>query len=284
MTEKLVVAVNGSTGSASALGWAIHRSTTVDVSLELVSVVELEPVRGWPDVDEILPAYERMLLAAVARVAAEAPGVPVTTRVRRGNIRRELLEASAGCDMLVMGTRDPTGYFSGTLRHHIVAEANCLVAIIPSGWSSRIGPIVVGLDSDDTSTTALDFAAAEALRLSRVLMVVHAWHMPVSEVLEWLSVGADPSKHIEANHDSVLASAVARLRADFPDLTIEPALRHGNAAVVLTEAAGPASAVVIGTHGRGLMASAVLGSVGHDLLLTMPSPVLVMPSDPVAPQ
>jgi len=277
MAETIVLALNGGTGSRAALDWVIERARTTQVSLELTTVIDLARLPPTITKDRVLPAYEQMLMDAANRVGRDAPAVQVMTSVRRGAPRHELLISAADADLMVIGTREAAGSLYGTLRHQIAAGVTCPLVIVPTDWTPCNGAIVVGVDDDETSHLAVDFAAREAERLGRELSVVHAWRIPTLLALGWLSAGASPYDEIRMAHAAVLAGVVKRVRAEHPTVMVRDTLEHGSAAVVLTNAAEDAEMVVVGTHGRGMMTGLLLGSVVHDLLISMPCPVVVMP-------
>ncbi|MFC5931897.1 hypothetical protein D6T64_03210 [Cryobacterium melibiosiphilum] len=277
MAETIVLALNGGTGSPAALDWVIERARTIQISLELTTVIDLARVPTTITKDRVLPAYEQMLMNAVSRVRREAPTVQVMTSVRRGAPLQELLNSASDADLLVIGTREAAGSLYGTLRHQIAAGVSCPLVIVPTDWMPNNGSVVVGVDDDETSHLAVEFAAREAERIGRELSVVHAWRIPTLLALEWLSASASPYDEIRRAHAEVLAGAVERVRTEHPTVMVRDTLEHGSAALILTNTAEHAEMVVVGTHGRGMMAGLLLGSVAHDLLISMPCPVVVVP-------
>ncbi|WP_104177119.1 universal stress protein [Cryobacterium sp. Y50] len=277
MAETIVLALNGGTGSRAALDWVIERARTIQVSLELITVIDLARLPMTITKDRVIPAYEQMLMDAASRVRRNAPAVQVMTSVRRGAPLQELLNSAANADLLVIGTREATGSLYGTLRHQIAAGVSCPLVIVPTDWTPRNGSVVVGVDDDETSYLAVDFAAREAERLGRELSVVHAWRIPTLLALRWLDAGASPYNEIRMAHAEVLAGMVERVRAEHAAVVVRDTLEHGSAALVITDAAENAEMVVVGTPERGMMAGLLLGSVAHDLLISMPCPVVVVP-------
>ncbi|WP_166783871.1 universal stress protein [Cryobacterium sp. Hz9] len=277
MAERIILALNGGTGSRAALDWVIGRARTIRISLELTTVIDLARLPTTITKDWVLPAYEQLLMDAASRVRGDAPTVQVMTSVRRGAPLQELLISAADADLLVIGTREAAGSLYGTLRHQIAAGVSCPLVIVPTDWTPCNGSVVVGVDDDETSQFAVDFAAREAERLGRELSVVHAWRIPTLLALGWLSAGASPYDEIRMAHAEVLAGVVERVRAEHVTVVVRDTLEHGSAALVLTDAAEHAEMVVVGTHGRGVMAGLFLGSVAHDLLISMPCPVVVVP-------
>ena len=277
MAETIVLALNGGTGSRAALDWVIERARTLQISLELTTVIDLARLPTTITKDRVLSAYEQMLMDSASRVRRDAPAVQVMTSVRRGAPLQELLNSAADADLLVIGTREAAGSLYGTLRHQIAAGVSCPLVIVPTDWTPRNGSVVVGVDDDETSHRAVAFAAREAERLGRELSIVHAWRIPTLLALGWLSAGASSYDEIRMAHAEVLAGVVERVRAEHPTVVVRDTLEQGSAALVLTGAAEHAEMVVVGTHGRRMIAGLLLGSIAHDLLISMPCPVVVVP-------
>jgi nucleotide-binding universal stress UspA family protein len=277
MVEKIVVAINGGAESEAALKWAIARAKVSPVALDITTVIEMSG-SAPPDAEQTLrPLYEKVLREAVQRAEAEVPSAAISGSIRRGTPRTELLYASARADLLVVGTHEATGVFHGILPHQLAAAARCAVVVVPAKWTAPGGPVVVGANDDDTSQVALDVAAREAERLGRELLVVHSWHIPATNLLGRIGIGPDPHSTVGAKHQEILDRCVARIAEKHPDLTIRAELHEGPAALELVNAAESADLIVVGTHRRGAVPGLLLGSVTHDVLVNMPSAVMVVP-------
>ncbi len=289
MVERVVVAIDGGPASTAALDWALERAKGQPVNLELTTVVEL----GWapaggPD-DDFRPVYERALADATRRVEQEAPNIKKTSYVRRGVPADELVRASESADLLVIGTNKTgvlAGAVYGTLPLRLAAHSRCPVVVVPATWKPKAGNIVAGLEDDATAEVALAFAAGEAVRLGRVLDVVHAWSIPATIAVEYGAI--IPFDELREAHSAILTEAAGRVRGAHPGLEVREVLEQGPAAMVLVDASGEAELIVVGTHGRGAVGSLFLGSVSHDVLLNLTCPVAVIPRperlpDPVEP-
>ena len=86
------------------------------------------------DVAELGTAERHSLEFAVERLAAKHPSVAVTTRLVTGDARHALAEASAGAQLVVVGSRGRGGFpglFPGSVSHFLLHHAHCPVAVVP---------------------------------------------------------------------------------------------------------------------------------------------------------
>lgn len=277
MTEKVVVAVDGSPGSEAALEWAIARARTTPVEFELTTVIDLGFSPTEAAESSVRPTYERVLADAASRVEEALPGTLTLSTLRRGTPRRELTFASAKADLLVIGTHEPTGIFHGILPLQLAAASTCPIVVVPAKWAPRNGAVVIGVDDDETSVLALSFAAAEAVRLGTSLKLVHTWSIPYPLMINPYGLTPDAVDISQDTHQLVLDKAVEFVGREYPNLVVHPILRQGSPATELVQVAETAELLVVGTHRRGVIPAMLLGSVSHNVLVNVPCPVVVAP-------
>jgi nucleotide-binding universal stress UspA family protein len=271
MAGRIVVATDGGEASAAAVRWVAERAKGTEFDVELTTVAETEADRA---------AHEQVLASGAQSLEAAAPG-RVTTRLRTGSPAHALIAASQDAKLEVIGTNKTgaaAGIVHGTLPLRVAGRARCPVAVVPADWKPGGKRVVVGWDSDGTGDVALEFAAGEAKRLGLPLTVVHAWRIPPIIGEESGSLAAVTTELEEAHRDD-LAGAAARIRTAHPNLDVTESLAVGPPAIAIVTAARDAALVVVGSHGRGALGGLVLGSVSHDVLMNMPSVVVVVPSD-----
>jgi len=135
--HKIVVGVDGSASSKTALAWAIRQARLTGAEVEAVIAWDVALDYGYPVpsvTDQDVEASATQALAdAMAEVAG--PDEPPTTRplVVRGNAARVLLDASAGADLLVVGSRGHGGFVEallGSVGQHCVHHATCPVVVV----------------------------------------------------------------------------------------------------------------------------------------------------------
>lgn len=129
--------------------------------------------------------------------------------------------------------------------------------------------VVVGIDGSAAAECALDWAADEAERTKRRLVVVHVGDVEADEA----SADTRPFGR------QLLDEAVATLVHTHPDLLPATALMEGEAAEQLVEISRVADLLVVGRGRRGLPAL-LLGSVSHGVLAHAHCPTAVVANTP----
>lgn len=133
--RRIVVGVDGSAPSKAALAWAVRQAALTGAVVEAVIAWE------QPDAYGLGPSLGADLKNVAAAVAADAiaevtgPGGPVKIRskVEKGHAARVLIDASAGADLLVVGSRGHGGFVGallGSVSQHCTQHAACPVVVI----------------------------------------------------------------------------------------------------------------------------------------------------------
>ena len=279
MVERVIVAVDGGPASDAALAWVIDRARTVNMEVELTSVVGVDLDLPVGDGVDFRTPYERALAQAEATITAALPELVVTTKVRHGIAREALILASQHTDLLVIGTNKTSpivGIMHGTLPLKIAGQSWCATVVVPFDWKPREGAVVVGWVDDPTAEAACEFAVTEASRRHTTLTVVHAWSMPPVAPMDAPAAAVLADTVLSADR-RLLAETTHQLKLTHPDVKINETVEAGSAAVAIVRAAHDAALVVVGSRGRGAVVGFFLGSVSHDVLLNMPAPVAVIP-------
>jgi len=136
--EQIVVGVDGSESSRTALEWAVdeasHRGATVVAvhAWEPILTAGLRSAAVYSD-EAIQEAGGAVLDEAIA--AVDPPeGVTIERRCVRGNATAALLEVAGGADLLVVGTRGLGGFgrlLLGSVSSQVVHHAPCPVVVVP---------------------------------------------------------------------------------------------------------------------------------------------------------
>lgn len=270
--ESIVVGLDGTEASLVALDWAAERAARGPCRMQIVRVDR----SGWLGGEH---AEDPALVSAQRRAGDRAPSAEIASRAVAGRMPDTLVREAQGADLLVIGAhrrRPVRSALTGWLPLRTVSRSRIPVAVVPDGWSGLDGPIVVGVDDDDSSSEAIRFAAAEAEAAGVGLTMVHAWMMPPPTTDGAVALLASPIE-VKGGHRRILDQAHRDVVQTHPALAVERSLVHDNPIDALLTAASTASLLVLGTHHRGFLAAAMLGSVGQDALWQCDIPVCVVP-------
>jgi nucleotide-binding universal stress UspA family protein len=138
--KTIVVGVDGSPGSRTALKWAAAEAADHGADLTVVNVWEhtLAPPAGSVSVSEhyVPDASQRTaddLVQVIREELGDEPSVIVQPRVKQGSPAKMLIEESADADLLVVGTRGHGGFAGlvlGSVSQHVAAYARCPVVVV----------------------------------------------------------------------------------------------------------------------------------------------------------
>jgi nucleotide-binding universal stress UspA family protein len=135
--RRIVVGVDGSPSSLDALEWAVRQGSLTGAVVEAVTAWHFPAAYGgYPLVAGI--DWHGNAHAIQDLAVKEALGDEATSLVRRvaqGHPVSVLLDAAAGADMLVVGSRGHggfTGMLLGSVSEHVVAHAPCVVVVVKS--------------------------------------------------------------------------------------------------------------------------------------------------------
>ena len=136
------------------------------------------------------------------------------------------------------------------------------------------GPdIVVGVDGSAGSQRALRWAADEAVRTGRELVVTHAYEWPMAGAR--FPVAGEYADDLQRVAEDIVAAAVEDAARHAPGVVVRGETVVGSAGVVLAQC-GVDDMVVVGNRGRGGFASLMLGSVGHHVVTHARATVVVV--------
>jgi nucleotide-binding universal stress UspA family protein len=138
-----VAGIDGSPSSVRALRWAIRQAGLTGAAVDAVIAwhyPELAAAGGFAMVtgavepaDELQESASKIVADVISSTLDPASDVPVRARVDQGHAAQVLLDASAGADLLVVGSRGHGGFAEallGSVSQHCVQHASCPVVII----------------------------------------------------------------------------------------------------------------------------------------------------------
>jgi nucleotide-binding universal stress UspA family protein len=278
MAEKIIVGVDGSEQSRTALNWALDRASARNGEIELLHVADDSFLsESVAFLSEAQRASEQMLEAECAYAASRGFTGVVTGTAIVGHPIAEVEEASKHGDLVVLGAHEGSrlaGSFFGTRAVKIAATAFCPVAVIPFIQKPEARGVVVGIDGSEASQKAIAFAAEEASIRGVTLHAVYAWMPPLTPGLEylWSDELADAQRNAA---DEAIAIGIAGLATRYPDLVIQRHTIQAPPVAALLNVAENAELLVVGSRGRGGITRLLLGSVSHGVLQKLPCPTIV---------
>lgn len=291
---RIIVGVDGSTGSGAALAWAIAEAAARTAEIEAVYVWHL-PSLAYSAPVYVPPSPENLetqAQAVVDDVLATLPAAAVKVGLRAYDgppaaILRAVAEEPEVA-LVVVGARGHggvAGLLLGSVSQTLIHECPKPLVIIPRTGQDAApiaapGRVVVGFDGSSGAKEALRWAAAEAHWGRTILQVVHAW----SESKAILPPASRPGPSRDSDPAALaqlfVDTAVEDL--DSSGVEIERTVAEGRPAEVLLELAKDAALLVVGGRGLSRGRETIHGSVSHACAHRSPVPVAIIPdrSDP----
>ncbi|MGW7794178.1 universal stress protein, partial [Streptomyces tricolor] len=193
MTElPLVVGVDGSEPSLTAVDWAVDEAARRGLPLRLVYASVWERYEGGvPSGDQEPPSEqvlaERIVASAAARARQRSAEVRTATDILPQEPVAALLREGDEAFAVVTGTRG-RGVIKGLLPGSVgltgAARARCPVIVVRgdrAGLAGTHGRVLLGAGEPDTGGEAVRFAFQEAEARGCVLDAVRAWRRPALE-------------------------------------------------------------------------------------------------------
>jgi nucleotide-binding universal stress UspA family protein len=290
---RVLVGVDGSAGSLTALRWAMHWALVRGA--EVAVVATYPTVATWSSPDSVDPgaldavhddtwARARAAVDAVRDSDSAVLDVPVSLHVEPGPAAAQLVRRSADADLLVVGSRgrgEVRSALLGSVALHSASAAECPVVVVPlpgrwaePGVASRV---VVGVDGSARSVAALAAALTEAGPAGSVTAVrSHDVTDPWGD-----AAGAPAAAELQEVHEG----ALQRMEGQLGELLVASAGDHpdvhrlsltGPAGAVLVEQASDADLLVVASRGHGEFRGLVFGSVALHCVVHATCPVLVV--------
>lgn len=277
--DGILVGVDGSSGAASALQWAVgeglRRSAPVTALLAW-SYLDQHDADGSRGFDPAYGATHAQEALATFVADALGPDHDVRLVVECDNPARALRDASPAYDLVVLGARGADGFVGlalGSTSAGVLGHAVAPVGLVrgPAG----AGPIVAAIDDDGVAARVLRHAVEAARRQDGRLVIVSAYDRP--SYAAWLFEDDSPLfERLARQREQLLDELLSRI--DRHRLDVERRVVGGNAAGAVVGAATEldASLIVAGNRGHTGLGGAVLGSVSHQLVHHAPGVILLV--------
>lgn len=290
----IVVGVDGSPSSMSAVRWATGEATMRNVPLTLVHALA-RPGVGLPilltdpaplsaGTSEQLEQHARHWLRRAIMVAEDNAmgdhGLQINTEALISSPAAALVEQSKSAEMVVVGSRGQSAWrrgLLGSVSTALVHHAHCPVAVIDddltSGQQRTHSPVIVGIDGSPASELALAIAFDEASRRGATLLALHAYNDADMSHIPRMERSSEQAILSAAN--KTLAERLAGWQERYPDVTVRRLVVWDQPARQLLESSQSAQLVVVGSRGRGGFAGMLLGSVSTAVVHAAGVPVIV---------
>jgi nucleotide-binding universal stress UspA family protein len=137
---RIVVGVDGSRSSVSALRWALRQAELTGSTVEAVLVLDTTASLGMTMTvspsGNLLVEADRSLTEAVTRATGGGPSVPVARSVEYGHPAAVLIKHAEHADLLVVGSHGLGGFSRprlGSVSQHCIQNAACPVVVVRTG-------------------------------------------------------------------------------------------------------------------------------------------------------
>ncbi|SQG63526.1 universal stress protein [Corynebacterium renale] len=290
----IVVAVDGSDASRTAVKWAANTANKRGVPLRLASSYVMPQylyAEGMVPPQELFDELQSETLEKIedARTIAleVAPDIKIGHTIAEGSPIDMLLEMSKEATMVVMGSRGLgglSGMVLGSVSAAVVSHAYCPVVVVrednPVNDNTKYGPVVIGVDGSEVSQKATEYAFAEANARGAELVAVHTWmDMQVQASLAGLAAAQAQWEEVEQEQKALLDERLAPLVEKYPNVEVKKVITRDRPVRALTDVAEGAQLLVVGSHGRGGFKGMLLGSTSRALLQAAPCPMMVVRPD-----
>lgn len=278
----VLVGVDGSKGSMSAVDWAARTAAETERILFLCMVIPTEHAYWFPREpilnDGLRTLGEEVLSNAREQVLASYPQLRCISELVSGQPVEQLVRLTGSDDLLVLG-----GHGAGWVQRVLVgstcaqaaAHAIGTVVVTRTQGVREDGPIVAGVDDSSHAHKVLAFGFETAARLGRTLHVVHV--VPVPPVLSLQGVNLINESET-AGRDvatEVLDNLLSRWAEKYPQVRMEREIVSGVPGRILVQQSSYASLLVVSSRGRGGFAGLLLGSVSQHVLALADCPVAI---------
>jgi nucleotide-binding universal stress UspA family protein len=282
----VVVGVDGTANDEVPIRVAIAQSRRHGRPLHVLHATAIGIVPWTP---ERLDKQRSITAACLAHARALDPHLELSSSTVVDDQSAALVAATESASVVVMGAGRLGRVGSvvlGATTGKVVSHAQCPVLVVPDSW--RAGdtapgdarPVVVAVDDDVHSLSALEWGFAEAAARNAPLVALHAWWWEEPTPLTAALAGDDEWKAAAESQRVMMGEMLAGWREKFPDVDVQTEFVRGETTAVLEEASDDAQLLVLGTRGRGGFAGLLLGSVSARALHHSHCPVVVVPSRP----
>ncbi|SSC26001.1 Universal stress protein A, partial [Klenkia terrae] len=292
---RVLVGVDGSSGSSAALRWALHWAAARGGQVQVVIASATAAAFAWrssaefSDLSTLEAVHDeawvraRTVVDQVRRASPAVDGMAVSVEVATGPPADVLVARSGQVDLLVVGTRGRGAVAEavlGSVALDCVSRADCPVVVVPDPGTGddpvSTGQVVVGVDGSARSAAAVARAVEEAGPDGTVTAV------RVYGVADLFLDGHRAVTPTRAGRDAAELAALERDLGSLPPGVVVDQGRvrriavGGEAGPLLVRQVGEGDLLVVASRGHGELRGLVLGSVALYCVRHAPCPVLVV--------
>ncbi|MFG3490565.1 universal stress protein [Streptomyces sp. NPDC047972] len=288
MEWPLVVGVDGSDASLTALDWAVDEAVRHGLPLRIVHA------SMWERYEGVVPAWttdrpsgqvlaENIVGVAAERARRRAPALPLTADVLAEDAATGLLREGRGGSILVVGCRgrsDLADLLLGSVSLIVAARAHCPVVVVRGdrqALEARHGRILLGVGEHDVDSPAVRFAFREAVARDAELDVVRTWRRPAQGPADHLLTKRAGGAYFAEESADLLDKALEAALSEHPRVRLRKSVVEGPAHRLLTARSAAADLLVVGARRRDKLVGMELGRVAHRALHHASCPVAVVP-------
>jgi nucleotide-binding universal stress UspA family protein len=283
----VVVGVDGSPSSESALRWAITEAARAGRPLHLVHALETELVLSDKlplGTKEAAAASDPILTDAVDLARRLAPDQQITPHSVTGFAPSTLIAASKVAGTVVMGSHGRSALptvLLGSVSQQVATHSSCPVVVVretsaEGGVGS--GHVVVGVDGSQASRPAIGYAFAYAASTGSSLTAVHTWWWEPLEGISLSEPWIGDWTEIATEEAILVAELLAGWSERYPGVPVHRHVVRGDPVAELLDRSRGARLLVVGSRGRGGFVGLALGSVSRRVLKRATCPVAVVRS------
>ncbi|MEH0109501.1 universal stress protein [Tersicoccus sp. MR15.9] len=283
----VVVGVDGSDHSLTALRWAVEEARTRQAPLVALTAYSV-PIfaasgmdGGYATIDDRIIRDGAQAVVKAALQGVDTSGLAVEASVESGDAAGVLLGWSEQAQLVVVGSRGRGGFVGrllGSVSGALPAHAHCPIVTVPppAKRADRVEDVVVAaVDGSEHARMAVVVAAEEARRSGLPLRLLCALP-PITASMAWVPAPLDRDG-MRHDIDEQMVAGSRWLAHHFPDVDISYDILDGVPVDVVVEASASARLVVLGTRGRGGFAGMLLGSTSRGVQAHARGPVMVVP-------
>ncbi|MFI9201613.1 universal stress protein [Streptomyces sp. NPDC053048] len=288
MELPLVVGVDGSDASLTALDWAVDEAVRLALPLRIVCASLWQRYEGSVTApDDERPAEglmtEQVVASAEQHARLRAPQLGIHAVVVPDDAVSALLAEARAARTVVTGSSGRGAVrrlLLGSVSLSVAGRAHCPVVVV-RGTGRTVGGlcrrVIVGVGDPTESAAAVDFALRAAAVRQAELQAVRTWRSPDELPVEHVVAPGEAARAHERQAADTLAKALGCAPRDFPQVPVRQETVEGPAHKVLVRLSADADLLVLGASRRHGHIGLQLGRVTHHALHHAGCPVAVVP-------